>query len=228
MPAKLGGNHKAKLASCLAIHKNSLVFPMRDCVVCCDPHTGARLQRFALPPVNLNQPSMEDVSLSHSVPYIFSTFQLSSRNVIPSASLTEPEAWIMSSFVLSGDMLFVATYHGWIGIFSLSHEKMPQAKVSAPATEAIILPPAENQESTIVILRCERFWQTAGPGVLKGAVVNSISVIMNSGDASSKQSMDTIMDNRDTKYVASRVEDAVAAIVTVVDYGNSLTMWKKY
>lgn len=136
MPAKLGGNHKAKLASCLAIHRNSILFPMRDCIVSCDPHTGARLQRFPLPPF---APTFDDLPVT--APSIISKFELASPNVIPQAALSDPEAWIMSSFLLSGDMLFVATYHvflyyfyffifprvGWV--FLVFHMKPPRIVV---------------------------------------------------------------------------------------------------
>ena len=116
MPAKLGGNHKAKLASCLAIHRNCMIFPMHDCIVSCDPHTGARLQRFMLPPAVAPSPEAQmaqNLSLGASGSQV-SWFHLSSPSVIPQAALVDPEAWTMSSFVLVGDLLFVATYHVYL------------------------------------------------------------------------------------------------------------------
>jgi hypothetical protein len=99
MPARLQGDHKAKLASCLVLHRNRLLFPMRDCIISCDAHTGARYQRFALPP----DPHQSDITLSPSLMSQLGTLP-------PAAALTNPDAWILSTFVLEGDLLLVATY----------------------------------------------------------------------------------------------------------------------
>ena len=108
MPARLGGDHKAKLASCLALHGDRMLFPMRDCIISCDPHTGARFQKFALPP----DPSASlggggANSVITVAPAIGSIGGLG----MGSAALNSADAWLLSSFVVTGDMLVVATYH---------------------------------------------------------------------------------------------------------------------
>jgi hypothetical protein len=103
MAAKLGGDHRAKLASCLTMHRNRLIFPMRDCIITCDPHTGARFQKFALPP----DPSVAPYS---QLNVITVSPALGGGSLMSAAALSNPDAWLLSSFVLAGDLLVMATY----------------------------------------------------------------------------------------------------------------------
>eukprot|EP00455_Lapot_gusevi_P012592 TRINITY_DN1600_c0_g2_i1.p1 TRINITY_DN1600_c0_g2~~TRINITY_DN1600_c0_g2_i1.p1 ORF type:complete len:762 (-),score=123.05 TRINITY_DN1600_c0_g2_i1:38-2323(-) len=224
MPAKLQGAHKAKLASCLAIHRNRLLFPMRDCIISCDPHTGARLQRYVLPP----QPSSISPSLKN----------------IPSFSSSD--AWLLSSFVLAGDLLFVATYQGWLAIFTLSYTKPEeQGEVKSDV-------PADPNDDGLLHFHCERYWQTAGTAMDKGAVVNCLAVVTRSPSSSNLSSasaaVSSSMDADSTALSPSSssagtgwrgdraptnldahddVEDAVEGVITVLDYGHVLAVWRR-
>ena len=111
IPAILGSDHKAKLASCLALHGDRMLFPMHDCIISCDPHTGARFQKFALPP----DPSASLGALggggANSVITVAPAIGSIGGLGMGADALNSADAWLLSSFVVTGDMLVVATYH---------------------------------------------------------------------------------------------------------------------
>lgn len=282
MPAKLGGDHRAKLASCLALHRNRMIFPMRDCIIACDPHTGTRFQKFSLPPDPRAAPSAQQASVITVSP------ALGGGSLMSAAALSNPDAWLLSSFVLTGDLLVVATYQGWLGIFSIKYDKLDQAQADAAAAAATA--PAAGLVPALagyaldgeMLLHCERYWQTAGSGVDKGAVVNALAVVTSTAPAhapallhasslsraprgglgfdaaaaalasasiapSSSSSSSSLPAGGDAMEVASisggvvvddsmspppadvqaQVEAVVSGVVTVLDYGSMLAVWRK-
>jgi hypothetical protein len=189
---------------------------------------------------------------------------------------------------------------GWLGIFSIGYKPIEAtvatagsaaagsaagAAAEAAAGAAADAPPAlapaivsaaaaASPPVGDMLLHCERYWQTAGSGVEKGAVVNSLAVVTtaahalsqlgsssstggsiasltrtlragagfdvvaaaaavastaSSASASGPDSMVTADDDGSSAAdtIQARVEAVVSGVVTVLDYGSVLTVWRK-
>jgi hypothetical protein len=131
---------------------------------------------------------------------------------------------------------------GWLGIFSIHYNKDKDADDPPPVTDEA------NMFSSIagyardgdMVLHCERYWQTAGAGIDKGAVVNSLAVVTSTASSplspSAARRPPRPFDTEpciDAAMVVSefdvqaQVEAVVSGVVTVMDYGSMLALWRK-
>ena len=190
----------------------------------------------------------------------------------------------IASFSIAG-ILANTHLQGYLGIFSIGYKAVDatiaaSAAVSAmgsnPAAVAEVLGGATDNASPALapagalaaaaaasppvgnmLLHCERFWQTAGSGVERGAVVNTLVVVTAASQTSSASAVSGAADSANTLPIAStassstdgmvtandgengcsqsgaadaiqtRVEAILSGVVTVLDYGSSLAVWRK-